>query len=328
MVLAILLASREEKRMELPKDTIVDLALFLIPISVLGARIYYVIFAWDIFKDDLLSIFAIWEGGIAIYGALIAGICTTFIFCRFRHISVMAVLDCIVPGLALAQAIGRWGNFFNQEAYGLPVTDPALQFFPMSVQILEGSVPVWHMATFFYESLWDLLVFLFLWSVRKKTEKSGDLFFLYSLLYAAGRLVIEGLRMDSLTAGPIRVSQLIAFLACVLFLFLCLYRKKPVHHPVVLTLPALQLILFLILPRPALESAYPPFLFLSLTCLGSLMAFSTGLPWGVRILCPLLCTFSWFAYARMTSDLSFCLLFSATSLAVSLPVAFHTFLRR
>lgn len=122
----------------------------------------------------------------------------------------------IVPGLALAQAIGRWGNFFNMEAYGLPITDPAWQFFPAAVLIPEQGGAVWHMATFFYESVWDLLVFITLASIRRKTQKRGDLTLWYMLLYGAGRLVIEGLRTDSLmtTGGSFRISQLLSMLLC------------------------------------------------------------------------------------------------------------------
>ena len=201
MILAIFLASREEKRLGLPKDTVLDLALFLIPISVICARAYYVIFSWDAFRSEPLSVFAVWEGGLAIYGGLIGGLVTVLVFAYIRRISPLTLFDMIVPGVALAQALGRWGNFFNMEAYGLPVENPALQFFPFAVQIPENGFITWHMATFFYESLWDFCVFLVLFLLRKRSGKPGILFLLYSLAYAAGRLVIEELRMDSLMAG-------------------------------------------------------------------------------------------------------------------------------
>ena len=125
MILAIFLASREEKRLGLPKDTVLDLALFLIPISVICARAYYVIFSWDAFRSEPLSVFAVWEGGLAIYGGLIGGLVTVLVFAYIRRISPLTLFDMIVPGVALAQALGRWGNFFNMEAYGLPVENPA-----------------------------------------------------------------------------------------------------------------------------------------------------------------------------------------------------------
>lgn len=216
VVLAVLLACREEKRSGLPKDTFIDLALWLLPFGIIGARIYYVVFSWPQFRDDIVSVFRIWEGGIAIYGGVIAGLIVLLIFARKRKLSPLLLCDAIAPGLALAQGIGRWGNWFNIEAYGLDVTGTSLCFFPMAVQVPSDGY-AWHMATFFYESVWDLSVFLFLILARRKfLRKTGDVFFFYVLLYAAGRLVIEELRMDSLyaAASSVRVSQLFSVLLC------------------------------------------------------------------------------------------------------------------
>ena len=149
--------------------------------------------------------------------------------------------DLIAPGLALAQAIGRWGNYYNMEAYGLPVTQSALCFFPFAVQIPENGSWVWHMATFFYESVWDFSVFVFLMLARHRLLcRQGDVFFFYLFLYAAGRFVIEDLRMDSLyAASAIRVSQLLSALLCLLLLirYYMLLRKSGafkgyLHYPV------------------------------------------------------------------------------------------------
>ncbi len=219
VILAVFLATKEEKRLGLPKDTIVDLALWVLPFGIIGARIYYVIFSWDAFKDDLVSILRVWEGGIAIYGAVIAGLLVVFIFCRVRKLPVLSVCDAIVPGLALAQAIGRWGNYFNMEAYGLPITNPSFCFFPLAVQIPTTEGVAWHMASFFYESLLNFLIFLFLWTVgRKRLRQRGDSFFFYLFLYGAGRLVIEETRMDSLYSSGVRVSQLLAAALCMFVL--------------------------------------------------------------------------------------------------------------
>lgn len=214
--LAIWLASREEKRAGLPKETVLDLSFWVIPFGIIGARIYYVAFAWDQFKDNPVSALYVWEGGIAIYGAVIAGFIVLLIFCRMRKISAPALCDVIAPGLVLAQAIGRWGNYFNMEAYGEVITDPALQFFPFGVLITESGAPVWHMATFFYESFWDFLVFLVLIIGRRKWfRKEGDVFGFYCFLYSAGRLIVEDFRMDSLYAAPsLRISQLLALILC------------------------------------------------------------------------------------------------------------------
>lgn len=214
---AIFLASREEKRLGLPQDTVIDLALSLVPLGIVGARLYYVVFAWDSFRADPISVLYVWQGGLAIYGGIIGGLLAAVLFARRRKLPMLTLFDMIVPGLALAQAVGRWGNFFNMEAYGAPITQAAWQFFPAAVLIPEGGGLVWHQATFFYESMWDLGTACTLWALRTRTKKRGDLFLWYLLLYGAGRLVIEGLRMDSLytVGGTGRVSQLVSAAACV-----------------------------------------------------------------------------------------------------------------
>lgn len=213
--LAILLAEKESHRQGLPKDTILDLALWLLPLGIFGARIYYVLFSWPSFRKDPLSVLYIWEGGLAIYGGLIAGCLVLIIFCGRRKLPLFQLLDIIVPGVSLAQAVGRWGNYFNQEAYGLLLSPQSrLAFFPVSVLIQEGTEPGWHLATFFYESVWDFLIFLFLLYGRRHVfRKRGDVFLFYLILYSAGRLVIESLRTDALMIGDsIRVSQLLSIL--------------------------------------------------------------------------------------------------------------------
>ena len=231
MAVAILLASREEKRMGLPEDTAVDLALVALPLGILGARLYYVAFTWETYAADPLRILRVWEGGLAIYGGLIGGILGMVLFSRRRRIALGDLLDMAAPGVALAQSIGRWGNFFNMEAYGGVVSDPRWQFFPLAVQIPESGGIVWHQAAFFYESLWDLCVFCVLWRLRGRGRR-GDTFLRYTLLYGTGRLVVEGIRTDSLYVGGaegLRVSQLLAaaaVLACCLYLILRTLRGK------------------------------------------------------------------------------------------------------
>lgn len=227
--LAVYLGAREEKRAGLKKDTVIDFALWALPIGIIGARIYYVAFSWDSYKDDLLSVMRIWEGGIAIYGGVIAGLITAWFFCKHRNISFFTLCDVIAPGLVLAQAIGRWGNYFNQEAYGLAVSNPSLQFFPFAVFIEADGL--WHMATFFYESLWNLLVFLFLIRARRVFFRyRGDVISFYALLYACGRLIIEDFRMDSLYAAQgLRISQLLSVVLCLFVLgrYVRLFRACP-----------------------------------------------------------------------------------------------------
>ena len=226
--LAVFLADREAKRLLLPEDTVIDLALRVLPLGILGARLYYVLFSWKDFRGHPLSVLYVWEGGLAIYGGLIAGIITTFFFCRRRRIRFFLMLDILAPGVALAQAIGRWGNYFNQEAYGISVSSPALCFFPLAVLISESGIPVWHAATFFYESLLDFCVFGFLlWGRRRFFRRRGDVFGAYALLYASGRLWIENLRTDSLTlAGSIRISQLLSLLVCLAVILVLALRRR------------------------------------------------------------------------------------------------------
>lgn len=233
--LALFLSIREEKRTSLSKDTVLDLALRIIPAGIIGARIYYVVFSFSQFQDDLFSVFRIWEGGLAIYGGVIAGFLSLLIFCRRRRLPVLLLCDIIAPGLCLAQSIGRWGNWFNIEAYGFIIRDPSLCFFPMAVQVPADGY-AWHLATFFYESLWDFLIFLFLTVARRRhLYRTGDVFFFYLFLYAAGRLVIEELRTDSLLASSVRISQLLSAALCLGLLLRYWYtaRLNLSGHPVI-----------------------------------------------------------------------------------------------
>ena len=215
VLIAVILACREEKRAGLPKDTVIDLALLLLPCGIIGARLYYVVFSLPQFSGDFLSVFRIWEGGLAIYGGVIGGFLAVLFFSRRRRLPLLLLCDMIAPGLVLAQALGRWGNWFNIEAYGRTVTDPALCFFPFSLQVPDDGY-AWHLATFFYESFWNICVFLFLCFFRRRyARRTGDVFCCYLLLYASGRLVIEELRLDSLYASSsVRVSQLLSVLIC------------------------------------------------------------------------------------------------------------------
>lgn len=255
IILAVFFAIREEKRKKLPKDIIIDLCLVIIPCGVVGARLYYVLFHLDRYLQDPISILYIWEGGLAIYGAVIFGLLGALVFARVRKVRFLRLADCIMPGLALAQAIGRWGNFFNQEAFGLPVTAkmiaqfPALQYFPLAVGI-EGThyfndavctacatgvngVHL-HLATFFYESAWCFIIFLVLWLCRKKFKHDGDMMLWYAGLYAFERMFVEGLRGDSLwliapntvswLSGGIRVSQLLSVVLVIAVLVFTLVR--------------------------------------------------------------------------------------------------------
>ncbi len=202
---------REEKRLGFPKDTGLDIVLYALPPALVFARLYYVAFTWDLFKSRPGDIFKLWEGGLAIYGAVIGGALGVWFLSRKRRIPFLQLSDVVAPALLLGQAIGRWGNFFNGEAFGYAVTDPAWQFFPFAVNIAGQ----WHLATFFYESVWNLAGFIVLYKNRIRIEEKGrhgHVFSLYLIWYGAGRFVIEGMRTDSLMWGSVRVSQALSLI--------------------------------------------------------------------------------------------------------------------
>lgn len=225
IALAILLAQRREEKFGLPKDTVLDLALWCIPAAIVGARAYYVIFAWDEFSSGPWQrIVNIREGGMAVYGGVIAGVLTGWIYVRRKKLSFARAIDLAAPCIPLGQAIGRWGNFVNQEAHGALVANEALHFFPMSVEI-GGQ---WYYATFFYESVWCFLIVIFLLTAERKGwfRKSGDAFLAYVFLYALERSIVEGMRTDSLYLGPVRVSQLLSLAAMLAAAVIWFIRNK------------------------------------------------------------------------------------------------------
>ncbi len=216
MILAIFFATKEEKRLNLPKDIVLDAALVVIPIGVIGARLFFVLFTIESFYLEPWRVLYIWEGGLAIYGGILFGILALYLFARHKKLSFLLLLDVIVPGLALAQSIGRWGNYFNMEAYGYPITNPALQFFPFGVPIVAGGTLTWHYATFFYESCITFLLFFILRALQKRKAFNGQVFGWYLVLYGSARTIIEGLRTDSLytAISNLRISQLIGLVSC------------------------------------------------------------------------------------------------------------------
>lgn len=217
IVLATLISIKEAKRQGYTDDLVIDLLLFAIPFSILGSRLYYVAFSWDNYKDNLSHIFNTREGGLAIHGALIAAVLVTIVYSRVKKISFWTIADIFAPGIILGQAIGRWGNFINQEAHGGP-TD-----LPWGI-IVEGQKV--H-PTFLYESFWNLLVFVFLlWYRKNKSKVEGETFLLYISLYSLGRFFIEGLRTDSLMFGDFRVAQLISLLSIAVALMIFAIRRK------------------------------------------------------------------------------------------------------
>lgn len=234
IILAIFLAEKEAKKFKYDKDFIFDLAFWIIIFGIIGARLYYVIFNFELYKNDLLGIFKIWNGGLAIHGGIIAGLITLLVYCKIKGVKPLRVTDIAVPSLIIAQAIGRWGNFFNGEAHGPVTTLANLKELFIPQFIIDGMNigGVYYHPTFLYESLWCVLGFIILLIVRKfyKSLKCGQLTCIYLMWYGAGRLVIESLRTDSLMLGSLKVAQLVSIgmivVGVLFFLYLCFNRLR------------------------------------------------------------------------------------------------------
>ncbi len=210
MILGVVVACLNAKKRGLKSTDIFILACYVLPLAIIGARIYYVLFSLDQFTS-FWQVFEIWNGGLAIYGGVIGGAIGVLLFCLIHKKNFFAVADIAVPSLILGQAIGRIGCFFAGCCYGIEVTNPEHMWFPLSTQI-NG---VWHYSTFFYESFWNFLVFAGLMCVlylAKPIKEYGVLMSLYLVFYGIGRAWIEGLRGDSLYLGSIKVSQLLSIL--------------------------------------------------------------------------------------------------------------------
>ena len=229
LLLGWLLATRETKKLGLQKETFSDLLLWAIPIAIICARIYYVLFKWEYYSKNPGDIFAIWEGGIAIHGALIGGVITTAVFARKKGVSFWQLADIAAPSIILGQVIGRWGNFMNQEAHGTEVTRTFLESlylpeFIINQMYIDGA---YYHPTFLYESTWNFIGFILLLIIRKFQPKRGELFFSYVIWYSIGRFFVEGLRTDSLMlTDSLRIAQTISLVLIGLAIFLILFRRR------------------------------------------------------------------------------------------------------
>ena len=213
--------SLREVRLEgVNEDHFLNLAIGTIICAVIGARAYYVIFDWDYYSQHPAEIIATWHGGLAIHGGVIGGILAVAFFSWKYRMRIWQLLDIIAPYLILGQAIGRWGNFFNQEAYGYPV-DPNVVPWAMYI---DGA---WRHPTFLYESIWDLIgFFLLILAARSPKLKEGDVALLYFVYYSVGRFIIESFRTDSLMLGPLRVAQVMSIVLIVAAVVIRLVRGK------------------------------------------------------------------------------------------------------
>ncbi len=217
VMLGTALAQREALRRGQDPEPVLT-AIFLGVLSGLaGARLYYVAFNWEYYGPHPAKIFALWEGGLAIHGGLLTGLLAVIFYCRHMQLSALVMTDVLAPGVAIAQAVGRWGNFFNQEAFGLPTSLPwKLYIDPYHRPAAWKDFDFFH-PTFLYESVWSLIVFLLLWfGLRQRFERwPGALTLNYLGLYSIGRFFIERLRLDSLMLGPFRAAQLVSLLLVV-----------------------------------------------------------------------------------------------------------------
>lgn len=237
----IFIAAAEAKRSGQNSEDYFDLAIYAVIFSIIGARIYYVIFSWDMYKDDLLSIFNTRQGGLAIYGGVIAAVITVIIYARIKKMSAPLIFDTAGLGLVAGQMIGRWGNFFNREAFGeytnnlfamkLPVDavrgSDITELMRKHMEQVDGVSYIQVHPTFLYESLWCLMVLVIMLIYRKYKKFDGEVFLVYMLGYGIGRAWIEGLRTDQLLLPGVRwpVSQILAGIIAVVSLGLIIYKR-------------------------------------------------------------------------------------------------------
>ncbi|MBE9115044.1 prolipoprotein diacylglyceryl transferase [Lusitaniella coriacea LEGE 07157] len=222
VLVGVMLSQALAERRQVNPELLSDLALWMVLAAIVGARLYYVLFQWSNYAQHPGDIIAIWKGGIAIHGAIIGGTIAALIFARVHKTSFWQLADLVAPSLILGQAIGRWGNFFNSEAFGRPTDLPWKLYIPYESRPWDLKAFEYFHPTFLYESLWNLMVFalliaLFFWGLRHRDRlKVGTLILVYLVAYSGGRVWIEGLRTDSLMLGPLRVAQVISLCAIAL----------------------------------------------------------------------------------------------------------------
>ncbi len=231
LMLAVLYAWKRTREFGIREDDLTDGVLWIVPFSILCARLYYCVFKWEDFADDPISILYIWKGGLAIYGGVIGAVIGTTVHCLVRKIKLPALLDLVALGFLIGQAVGRWGNFFNREAYGRE-TD---FFLKMGLELTENRAPTgtihYYHPTFLYESLWNTAGFVLLHILSKRRKYDGQIALGYAAWYGLGRAFVEGLRTDSLYWGPFRVSQLLAAASCFAAVVVLIIFSLKEHSP-------------------------------------------------------------------------------------------------
>lgn len=229
-LMGLLYVGRNSERLGVESNKLMDLVLWATPIAIVCSRLYYVLTSLSQYHS-FYDIIAVWNGGLAIYGAVIGAIATALIYCRVKKMSIGSTLDLAALGFLIGQAIGRWGNFVNQEAYG---TATAL---PWRMEIIQNGSPISVHPTFFYEFLVTASLFVILHFYSKRRKFAGEIFLLYTAFYGLGRGLIEGLRTDSLYVGSLRISQLVGILsffvagAAIIYIRTRLKKSRPEYIP-------------------------------------------------------------------------------------------------
>ena len=225
LLLAVFYACHRAKEFGVTQDDLLDGVLWVTPFAILCARAYYCIFSWADYADNPISVLYIWNGGLAIYGGVLGAAIGVIVFCKIKKIKIGTILDMVALGFLIGQSIGRWGNFFNREAFGAATES----FFRMGLfNTVTGSWEYYH-PTFLYESVWNAVGFVLLHFLSKKRQYDGQIALGYVAWYGLGRAMIEGLRVDSLYLGPIRVSQLLAGVSCAAAVAVLLWQSFRPH---------------------------------------------------------------------------------------------------
>lgn len=228
VVVAILLANYNCKKKDVDFDTVLDGFFVAFPASIIGARAYYVIFEFQNYKDNIIDIFNIRQGGLAIHGGLIGAFLAVYIFFKIKKLNILKYLDIVAPSIILAQAIGRWGNFMNGEAHGGEVSYEFISRFPSFIQRGMNIGGTYYHPTFLYESIWNIIVCIVLLVIlyKKRISEHGIVIASYMTLYSLGRVFIEGLRTDSLMIGSIKVAQLVSITGILVGIAIILHVRR------------------------------------------------------------------------------------------------------
>ncbi len=230
IIIAYLYIRLESKKYKEPKDFMFNVTFWSVIFGLIGARIYYVVFNWQLYSHDILSIFRFWEGGLAIHGGIIVGLITIYLYSKKKKARFLKITDIAAPAVIIAQSIGRWGNFFNSEAHGPATTLATLK----SHGIIPGFVidgmninGIYYEPTFYYESLWCLLGFIICLIIKgRKNTKLGDLTAFYLIWYGTGRFLIESLRTDSLMLGGLKVAQIVSVIAFIIGIVMFIFNHN------------------------------------------------------------------------------------------------------